>query len=107
MHLFAIDPAFVAAVFAAHRELATHRRALLVDRAEHAVLVDGDAPAFLVARHDLHPVRVAGSPVARAAHLGHQYHRPASADRITVSPRHGGVGCTIAQKGTTLFSSRR
>src|SRR3546814_5679364 len=31
LHLFAIDPAFVAAVFAAHRELATHRRALLVD----------------------------------------------------------------------------
>src|SRR3546814_9100422 len=39
LHLFAIDPAFVAAVFAAHRELATHRRALLVDRAAHAVLV--------------------------------------------------------------------
>src|SRR3546814_14533156 len=75
LHLFAIDPAFVAAVFAAHRALATHRRTLLVDRAAHAVLVAGDAPPFPVARHYLPPVRGAGGHVQRAALLGHQYHR--------------------------------
>src|SRR3546814_19673783 len=88
---WAIGSAVVAAVLHSQPDLVTHRRALLVDRAADAVLVDGDAPAFLVARHDLQPVRGAGGQVARDAILGHQYHRQAAADRIAVSARHGGV----------------
>src|SRR3546814_18916859 len=67
LHLFAIDPAFVAAVFAAHRELATHRRALLADRATHAVLCDGAPPAFPLAVHSPPPLRAHRCWVARAA----------------------------------------
>src|SRR5690606_19232681 len=87
LQLFAIEPAFVATVLAAHRELAADRGALLVDRAAHAVVVDRHAPAFLVAGHDFQAVFGAGGEVARDAVLGHQHHGQAAADCVTATAR--------------------
>ena len=53
-------------------------------------MVDGDAPAFLVARHDFQSLRGAFDQVAGDDVVRHDHHRQPATDRVAGAARHDG-----------------